>query len=127
MEMWTKVRRSVLAGKWSKRQTCKKYGNTSEDPGPLGATQEATARRTGETDHRPLLADHPCDPKVGQGGPKKQRHTGKRVFERLRDEVAVSTSTHPRATCTVSTTFAGLCHVERPDALIGRLATPDEA
>ncbi len=26
MEMWTKVRRSVLAGNLSKRQACKKYG-----------------------------------------------------------------------------------------------------
>ena len=90
MKMWSDVRRSVLTGKLSKRQACRQFNihwGTLEkmlsEPEPPKQRRPA-ARPKPKLDpflsiiHEILTAD------LQQ--PKKQRHTAKRIFERLRDE-----------------------------------------
>ena len=90
MDTWTNIRRDVLVDGMSKREACKKYNlnfrtiqkilSHAEPPGYC-----QTARRDKPTIgpfipiiHEILEADKRVH--------KKQRHTGKRIFDRLRDE-----------------------------------------
>jgi transposase len=91
MQIWTDIRRKVLVEKVPQRQICREYQisfhtleKMLQNVEPLGYQQ-----RPGERP-RPKLG-----PFLGvidqileddQTAPKKQRHTAKRIFERLRDE-----------------------------------------
>ena len=90
MEMWTKVRRSVLTEKLSKRQACKKYDIHWETLEKILANPEPPdQRREGERE-KPVIGPYlPIIDAILESdkeSPKKQRHTAKRIFERLRDE-----------------------------------------
>lgn len=89
MELWSEVRRRVLSGEISKRAACDEYGihwqtlqkmlEHSEPPG-----YRLTKPRGSKLDpflpiiHEILKSDRDVH--------RKQRHTAKRIFERLRDE-----------------------------------------
>lgn len=89
MELWSEVRRRVLTGELSKRAACREYGvhwqtlekmlAHSEPPG-----YQKTAKRTSKLDpFVPIIEEIlSSDRKVH----RKQRHTSRRIFERLRDE-----------------------------------------
>ena len=84
MEMWTKVRRSVLTGKLSKRQACKQYEIHWETLEKILANPEPPAQRRqgerGEAGDRPLSVDHSRDFGVGQGGTEKAAAYGEEDF-----------------------------------------------
>src|SRR5512144_2950182 len=90
MENWAEIRRRVLVGGLSKRAACREYDihwdtlqKILDHPEPPGYRR--TAPRT-----KPKL--DPFLPVIHQileadtKAPRKQRHTARRVFERLRDE-----------------------------------------
>jgi len=90
MEFWKEVRRRVLTKELSKRAACKRYGlgwHTLEKilahDAPPGYRQSQPRRK------RKLEAFLPIIHQILQDdrrAPKKQRHTAKRIFQRLRDE-----------------------------------------
>ena len=90
MQLWTEVRRRVLAEGLSKRQACREYGlhwHTltkilvhSEPPG------YRQARPRPKRKLEPLLPIINEILKQDQHAPRKQRHTAKRIFDRLRTE-----------------------------------------
>jgi transposase len=90
MEIWTEVRRRVLNKELSKRAACKEYSihwdtltKILEHVEPPGYQQAA---------QRPKPKIGPFLPMVykiledDRGAPRKQRHTAKRIFDRLVDE-----------------------------------------
>lgn len=90
MEFWKEVRREVLTGQLSRRGACRKYGlgwhtlqkilTHSEPPG-YRQSRPRPKRKLAEflpVIHQILEADREA--------PKKQRHTSRRIFDRLRDE-----------------------------------------
>jgi transposase len=90
MENWAEIRRRILVDGQSKRSVCREFDihwdtlrKILEHPGPPGY------RRTAP---RPKPKLDPFLPAIHQileddrKAPKKQRHTAKRIFERLRDE-----------------------------------------
>ncbi len=92
MELWNEIRRQVLVEGVSKRQVCREYGlgwRTLEKmlgfPEPPGYRRRVPRGRpklgafVGVIDG--ILAGD-ADPST----PRKQRHTARRIFERLRDE-----------------------------------------
>jgi len=90
MKMWTEVRRSVLTEKMSKRKACKKYKIHWDTLEKILADPEPPKKR-GNTDRKkpvlgPYLPVIHAILKADRDAPKKQRHTAKRIFERLRDE-----------------------------------------
>jgi transposase len=90
MEKWAEIRRRVLADGLSRRAACRAYGiHWKTLPKILTHTEPPGYRRT--LPERPSILD-PLLPVVHQilkddrKAPRKQRHTAKRIFERLRDE-----------------------------------------
>lgn len=90
MEMWREIRRRVLAEGESKRAICREYGlhfrtlqKILDHPDPPGYRMRAprAKRKIG-----PFLTVLHDILEKDKKAPKKQRHTGKRIFERLRDE-----------------------------------------
>ena len=87
MNKWTEIRLAVSAGQISIREAAKKYGlnwrtirktlGHAEPPG-YRQKKERPKKTLGPFIHEILEAD--------KTKPKKQRHTGKRIFERLRKE-----------------------------------------
>ena len=90
MENWAEIRRRVLADGLSGRAACREYKihwktlkKILDNPEPPGYTRTKP--------RRPSILD-PLLPVVHQileddrKAPKKQRHTGKRIFDRLRAE-----------------------------------------
>lgn len=92
MELWTEVRRRVLTGEISRRKACSEYGlhwRTLEKI--LGHTEPPGYRRSHARARPkmerflPLIAEMlEADKKA----PNKQRHTAKRIFDRLVAEQA---------------------------------------
>lgn len=90
MDIWTRVRRDVLVEKMSRREACRKYNlnfrtiqKILEHPEPPKEPKEYARSRPKlgpfiSVIHEILQADKKVHP--------KQRHTGKRIFDRLRDE-----------------------------------------
>ena len=85
MEMWTKVRRSVLTDKLSKRQACKKYDIHWETLEKILANPEPPASSGGkENGAKPIIG--PYLPvihailEVGQGGPQEAASYGEADF-----------------------------------------------
>jgi transposase len=90
MEIWKEVRRRVLTNELSKRAACKEYGLgwhtlrkilTHEEP--PGYRQSRPRRKRKLEPFLPIIYQILQD---DRRAPKKQRHTVKRIFQRLRDE-----------------------------------------
>jgi len=90
METWTDIRHKVLVEKISKRQICRDYQISPHTLAKMLANVEPPGYQVATARSRPklgaflgvidqILADD-------ETAPKKQRHTAKRIFERLRDE-----------------------------------------
>ena len=90
MDKWTRIRRDVLVEKMSRREACQKYN--------LNFRTIQRILKLSEPPERPKAAPR-AKPKIGPFLPviheileadekvhPKQRHTGKRIFDRIRDE-----------------------------------------
>ncbi len=90
MDKWTRIRRDVLAGGMSRRQAVKKYNlNFRTIQKVLRQEEPPEDRRKSEWDKPVIGRFIPIIHAILDGDKKrhrKQRHTGKRIFERLRDE-----------------------------------------
>ena len=91
MQVWTEIRRKVLVEKVSVRQICRDYGLSHHTVAKMLENVEPPGYQQGQGERpRPKLGpflgviDQILE--VDKTAPKKQRHTGKRIFERLRDE-----------------------------------------
>ena len=90
MEFWKDVRRQVLTGELSQRAACEKYHLGWHTLKKILAHAEPPGYRQSQARPKRKLA--PFLPVLQQileadrQAPKKQRHTAKRIFERLRDE-----------------------------------------
>ena len=90
MDEWTKIRCDVLAGDMSKREACRKYNLNFRTIQKILAHEEPPGYRRKDARNKPIIgpfisiiheileSDKTVHP--------KQRHTGKRIFERLRSE-----------------------------------------
>ncbi len=90
MEMWTKVRRRVLTGELSKRAACREYGIHWRTLVKMLGHVEPPGYRRQTKSQKPVLGPHlswihELLEKDGEE-PKKQRHTAKRIFDRLKVE-----------------------------------------
>jgi transposase len=90
MENWAEIRRRVLADGLSKRAACREYDlhwdtlkKVLEHPEPPGYRRAAPRPRPKLDPFLPVIHQILEDDKKA---PRKQRHTARRVFERLRDE-----------------------------------------
>ncbi len=90
MEFWRDVRRQVLTGELSRRAACRKHGLgwhtlkkilSHEEPPGYRQSQPRTKRKL--EPFLPIIHQILADDRQA---PKKQRHTARRIFERLRDE-----------------------------------------
>jgi transposase len=90
MEFWREVRRQVLTNELSKRAACKKYVLGWHTLNKILAHEEPPGYRQSQPrKKRKLDAFLPVIHQILEDdhrAPKKQRHTAKRIFERLRDE-----------------------------------------
>jgi transposase len=90
MELWIEVRRRVLTKELSKRAACKEYGLGWHTLKKILAHDQPPGYRQSQPREKRKLA--PFLPLIHQilaadpQAPKKQRHTAKRIFERLRAE-----------------------------------------
>ena len=94
MELWTEIRRKVLVEKVPKREICRDYKvgwrtleKILEHPEPPGYRSREGSRWQAPA-QGPYLAviDEILAQDADPSTPRKQRHTAKRIFERLRDE-----------------------------------------
>jgi transposase len=90
MEIWKEVRRQVLTNELSRRAACRQYGLGWHTLKKILAHAEPPGYRQQRPRKKPMLeAFLPVIEEIltaDQQAPKRQRHTAKRVFERLRDE-----------------------------------------
>lgn len=90
MEQWAEIRRQVLVEGMSKREACKRYAIHFLTLKKILSHEEPPGYRRAKPPTRPLTA--PVLPIIRQildddtKAPKKQRHTAKRIWERLREE-----------------------------------------
>src|SRR5262245_8858118 len=90
MEIWVEVRRRVLAGEISKREACREYGLHWDTLQKILAHDEPPGYQFKRPRAKPALG--PFLPTIHQileadrQAPKKQRHTARRIFDRLREE-----------------------------------------
>jgi len=90
MELWTEVRRRVLTGELSRRQAAKEYGLNYRTVRKIVDHVEPPGYRRAKPRQRPKMEAYL--PRIAQileadkSAPKKQRHTAKRVFDRLVEE-----------------------------------------
>jgi transposase len=90
MEFWKEVRQQVLTNELSQRGACKKYGLSWHTLKKILAHAEPPGYRQSKVRPKRKLA--PFLPIIHQiliddrQAPKKQRHTAKLIFKRLRDE-----------------------------------------
>ena len=90
MENWAEIRRRVLVDGLSKRAACREYDihwdtlqKILDHPEPPGYRRAAPRPRPKLDPFLPVIH------RILEGdkkAPKKQRHTARRIFERLRDE-----------------------------------------
>jgi transposase len=90
MELWTEVRRRVLTKELSQRAACKEYGLGWHTLKKILAHDEPPGyRQSRPREKRKLARFLPIIQQIlmdDRQAPKKQRHTAKRIFERLREE-----------------------------------------
>jgi transposase len=92
MEQWNEIRRKVLVEGVSRRQIYREYGvgwrtleKMLEHPEPPGYRQRVPRRRP-KLDAFVGVIDGILGGDLDPSTPRKQRHTARRIFERLRDE-----------------------------------------
>ncbi len=90
MEQWTEIRRRVLTGEISKRAACREYKLDWKILKRVLEHEEPTEYRLKQPRPKPKLQRFlPIIHEIlkrDEKAPKKQRHTAKRIFERLRKE-----------------------------------------
>jgi transposase len=89
MELWSKIRRLIRTGKISKRQAVKDFGLNFRTIRKIVDNSEPgkyVRSPLGETKLTPFLSFIEGYLEDDQNSHRKQRHTKKRIFERLRDE-----------------------------------------
>src|SRR6266705_1025614 len=90
MQQWTDIRRRVLVEGASKRSICREYGIAFETLQKILRHAEPPGYRLilprAKTKLGPYLAVISAILLADRDAPPKQRHTAKRIFERLRDE-----------------------------------------
>ena len=92
MEQWSEIRRRVLVEGVSKREICREYGVGWRTLGKMLAFPEPPGYRREVPRSRPKLGafvgviDEILAVDADPSTPRKQRHTAKRIFDRLRDE-----------------------------------------
>jgi len=90
MDKWTRIRRDVLAGGMSRRQAVKKYNLNFRTIQKVLRQEEPPEHRKKSERDKPVIGRFiPIIHAIREADKKKhrkQRHTGKRIFERLRDE-----------------------------------------
>lgn len=92
MEQWTEIRRRVLVAGLSKRQACKQFAINWKTLRKILTHAEPPGYRRVKPPRRPTI--EPVLPIIRQildddaKAPKKQRHTAKRIWERLKAEHA---------------------------------------
>jgi hypothetical protein len=90
MEIWKVIRRRVLTKELSKRAACKEYELGWHTLKKILAHDEPPGYRLSQPrQKRKLAAFLPIIQQIledDRQAPKKQRHTAKRIFQRLRDE-----------------------------------------
>ena len=90
MELWTEVRRRVLTGQLSQRGACREYALGWWTLKKILAHDQPPGYRRKEPKAKPKLSAFlPIIAQIledDKSAPKKQRHTAKRIWERLRDE-----------------------------------------
>jgi transposase len=90
MEIWVEVRRRVLAGEISKREACREYRLHWDTLTKILAHEEPPGYQCQRPRAKPTLG--PFLPVIhaileaDRRAPKKQRHTARRIFDRLREE-----------------------------------------
>jgi transposase len=90
MELWTEIRRQVLTGAMSKREACRHYDIHWMTLKKILAHEEPPGYRRALPARRPTI--EPVLPIIraildaDRTAPRKQRHTAKRIWQRLRDE-----------------------------------------
>jgi transposase len=90
METWAEVRRRVLAGEISKRGACREYHLHWDTLTKILTHEEPPGYRRRQPRAKPTLG--PFLPVIraileaDRSAPKKQRHTARRIFDRLREE-----------------------------------------
>lgn len=89
MEQWSEVRREVLTGKLSKRAACKKYELHWDTLKKILEHSEPPGYRRKELRKKPVLGPFVAliheILEADKQAPPKQRHTAKRILERLRE------------------------------------------
>ena len=87
MDKWTNIRRDILAGGMSRRDACKKYNLNFRTIRKILEHQEPPGYRRKATRVKPKIGKFiPIIHEILEADKKvhpKQRHTGKRIFERL--------------------------------------------
>lgn len=90
MELWTEVRRRVLTGELSRRLAAEEYdlnyrtvAKACEHVEPPGYRRTAPRKRPKMAAYLSRIAEIL---EADKRAPRKQRHTAKRIFERLRGE-----------------------------------------
>ncbi len=90
MDKWTRIRREVLVGGMSRREACRKHGLNFRTIQKILGHEEPPGYRKKDARSKPVIGRFiPIIHAILEADKKrhrKQRHTGKRVFERLRDE-----------------------------------------
>src|SRR5476651_1638039 len=90
MEQWTEIRRRVLVEGMSKRQACKQFAINWKTLTKILAHEEPPGYRRVKPPARPTIEPVlPIIRRILDGdakAPKKQRHTAKRIWQRLKDE-----------------------------------------
>jgi len=90
MDEWTEIRRKVLVEGASKRSILRHYGIGHQVLEKILANPEPPGYQMAETRQKPVLGPHlaTIDQILAddRDAPPKQRHTARRIFERLRDE-----------------------------------------
>ena len=90
MDTWTRIRRDVLVEKMSRREACKKYNLNFRTIQKILDRPEPPDERKKSTRDKPKIG--PFIPRIHEileadkKVHSKQRHTGKRIFDRLRKE-----------------------------------------
>ena len=88
MEKWVEIRRRVLTGELGKRAACREYGIHWDTLQKILKHTEPPGYRRGEPRAKPKI--EPFLPviheilKADRKAPRKQRHSAKRIFDRLR-------------------------------------------
>jgi transposase len=90
MDQWSEIRRRVLTGELSMRQACSEYRLNFRTVQKIVKQPEPEAYHTEQPRAKPVLGPYLAIIEqileTDRHAPPKQRHTARRIYERLRDE-----------------------------------------